>query len=166
MSTITQEPLLKVEDAAARLNVSPSTVYRLTGRGELPTVRVGAQLRIDPDAVGRTTALDLGKGRQVLLGRGIEPAGPMRQTPLAHLMVQSCTRARGTSLTRDQHVAIAGTDPRPQVGTAAWTETDEGREMDRRDRKAALVRLSPALGSDPVRRQSGSSSSPTTCAAR
>ena len=86
MSTITQEPRLKVEDVAARLDVSPSTVYRLTGRGELPTVRVGAQLRIDPDAVGRTTALDLGKGRQVLLGRGIEPAGPMRQTPLAHLI--------------------------------------------------------------------------------
>jgi excisionase family DNA binding protein len=34
-------PLLKVEDVAKRLNISPSLVYQMMQRGELPSVRIG-----------------------------------------------------------------------------------------------------------------------------
>jgi excisionase family DNA binding protein len=41
-------PLVSVTHAAARMGVSRATAYRLVTKGELPAVKVGAQLRIDP----------------------------------------------------------------------------------------------------------------------
>lgn len=40
--------LLRLEQVASRLAVSPSTVRRLIRRGDLPVVRVGRQLRVRP----------------------------------------------------------------------------------------------------------------------
>jgi excisionase family DNA binding protein len=37
--------LLNVEQAAAYLSLSPSTVYKLSSRGELPHVKLGGRLR-------------------------------------------------------------------------------------------------------------------------
>ena len=42
-------PLLSVAATAERLGVSDKTVRRLISSGVLPALRVGAQLRIDPD---------------------------------------------------------------------------------------------------------------------
>ena len=39
-------PLLSPREAAASLNVSRETVYRLIRTGQLPSLRVGGQLRI------------------------------------------------------------------------------------------------------------------------
>jgi excisionase family DNA binding protein len=41
--------LLNVGEVANRLGVSRLTVWRLIDRGELPALRVGRQLRLDPD---------------------------------------------------------------------------------------------------------------------
>jgi len=35
-----------VQEVAARLRVSPALIYKLTGRGELPCVRIGTAVRI------------------------------------------------------------------------------------------------------------------------
>lgn len=43
--------LLTVEQAAARMNISPRTVYRLADSGELAHVRIGRAIRISPDAI-------------------------------------------------------------------------------------------------------------------
>ena len=45
--------LLRIDDAARRLNVSKATVYRLIKRGQLPAVRVGGQIRLDPAELER-----------------------------------------------------------------------------------------------------------------
>lgn len=45
------EPLLTVEDVAAYLHLSRTTVYRLTWSGALRTVRVGSQVRIPASAL-------------------------------------------------------------------------------------------------------------------
>jgi excisionase family DNA binding protein len=42
-------PLLSVSATAERLGVSEKTVRRLISSGVLPALRIGAQLRIDPD---------------------------------------------------------------------------------------------------------------------
>ena len=47
------DKLLNVDELAARLDVSRSTVYDLTARGKLPALRVGRLLRYDPDAVAQ-----------------------------------------------------------------------------------------------------------------
>ncbi len=44
-------PLLKVDDEAALLGVSRSTLYRLAAAGDVPTIRVGHSLRFDHRAV-------------------------------------------------------------------------------------------------------------------
>ena len=41
--------LLSVGETAERLNVSPRTVYRLAESGELPVLRIGGSLRVDPN---------------------------------------------------------------------------------------------------------------------
>ena len=48
-NAVFDRPLLSVRDVAARLAVSELTVRRLIEAGSLPAVRVGRQLRIDPD---------------------------------------------------------------------------------------------------------------------
>ena len=50
MSITEQRPrLLTIADAAVRLNLSEHTVRRRIASGELPAVRLGALIRIDPD---------------------------------------------------------------------------------------------------------------------
>ena len=43
--------LITFDDLAARWGVSVRTLRRLEGRSEIPSVRVGAQVRFDPDAI-------------------------------------------------------------------------------------------------------------------
>ena len=45
-------PLLTVRDAAARLQVSERTLWRLIARGELAIHRVGRSVRIAPSDLG------------------------------------------------------------------------------------------------------------------
>jgi excisionase family DNA binding protein len=45
------QPLLKAEDVAERLAISRDRVYRLVERGDLPAVRIGLQLRFEPEAI-------------------------------------------------------------------------------------------------------------------
>ena len=45
--------LLTLHEVADRLAVSPRTIRRLVASGELPCLRVGAQLRFDPSDVLR-----------------------------------------------------------------------------------------------------------------
>ncbi len=49
MKTLEIPALLSVQEAAAHLRISKATTYRLIAAGELPAVRVGGQLRVDPD---------------------------------------------------------------------------------------------------------------------
>lgn len=45
------EQLLTVAEVAATLRLDPYTVRRWIGRGQLPAVRVGRELRIEPAAL-------------------------------------------------------------------------------------------------------------------
>lgn len=50
MSTnVDAPPLLSVREAAARLAVSSATVRRWIATGELPALRIGSSVRIDPE---------------------------------------------------------------------------------------------------------------------
>ena len=40
--------LMTVQDVAARLNLSDSTVYAMMRKGEIPAVKIGSQWRVDP----------------------------------------------------------------------------------------------------------------------
>jgi excisionase family DNA binding protein len=54
MSTTAPDcPLLNVYGAAQRLAVSEKTIRCLIRAGELPAVKVGASLRLDPDELDR-----------------------------------------------------------------------------------------------------------------
>jgi excisionase family DNA binding protein len=44
----TGTPLLTPIEVAQRLGVSKPTVYRLIGDGDLPALRIGGQIRVDP----------------------------------------------------------------------------------------------------------------------
>ena len=44
---------LTIPETAQRWKVSARTVRRMIQRGELPTFRVGRQIRVSPDAVAR-----------------------------------------------------------------------------------------------------------------
>lgn len=44
-------PMHTIEEVATWLNVARSTVYKLIERGELPVVKIGTAVRIDPEAV-------------------------------------------------------------------------------------------------------------------
>jgi excisionase family DNA binding protein len=46
-----RHPLLKIDDVATFLSVSTKTVRRMIGRGELPHIRVGRQVRIRWEAL-------------------------------------------------------------------------------------------------------------------
>ncbi len=48
--------LLRAEDVARRLSISPRAVYRLAERGELPAIRWGRVVRFDPEALERWLA--------------------------------------------------------------------------------------------------------------
>ncbi len=48
MTTPLSLPFLTVRDVANELRLDRSTVYRLVERGEIPAVRVGGSIRIDP----------------------------------------------------------------------------------------------------------------------
>ncbi len=48
MTNNPSEKLLKMSEAANRLNVSKSTVYRLIVAGTLPAIKIGKQIRIKP----------------------------------------------------------------------------------------------------------------------
>lgn len=41
--------LLKQDDAARRLAISPRKLWELTNRGEIPCVRIGRAVRYDPE---------------------------------------------------------------------------------------------------------------------
>lgn len=45
------EPLWRVADCARALSVHPRTIYLLSERGELPSVKIGRSLRFDPRAI-------------------------------------------------------------------------------------------------------------------
>ena len=46
--TATLEPLLSIEEVAEVLRVSQRSVYRLLGRGELPSLKVGHRTLVEP----------------------------------------------------------------------------------------------------------------------
>jgi excisionase family DNA binding protein len=54
---VPQERLLSVKEAAARLGVSTSTVYKLCAEGKLAHVRVSNAIRIAPGGFKGTKAL-------------------------------------------------------------------------------------------------------------
>ena len=56
MAPTTNELLLRVDAAAARLAVSRTTLYRMVQRGELPTVRIGSAVRVPVSALDRWLA--------------------------------------------------------------------------------------------------------------
>ena len=51
MSATLNQPLIDVRAAAELLNVSTRTIYTLVERAELPSVRVGGQIRFVPSAL-------------------------------------------------------------------------------------------------------------------
>jgi len=64
MSTVITQPLLSVPQAAELLSISVRTVYTLVDRGELPSIRVGGQIRFVPSVLESwlTGQPDGGKG--------------------------------------------------------------------------------------------------------
>jgi excisionase family DNA binding protein len=50
------ELLLRIDVAAERLAVSRATLYRMVQRGEIPTVRIGAAVRVPVSALERWLA--------------------------------------------------------------------------------------------------------------
>ncbi len=48
MHTFAPSRLLTVQETAERLAVSVDTIRRLIARGELPALKVGKQIRLDP----------------------------------------------------------------------------------------------------------------------
>jgi excisionase family DNA binding protein len=49
-------PLLRVEQAAKRLNLSRTKTYSLVARGELPSITIGYSRRIRPEDLERFVA--------------------------------------------------------------------------------------------------------------
>jgi excisionase family DNA binding protein len=43
--------LLRVAEVATRLDITEARAYELARTGALPTVRIGRQIRVDPDAL-------------------------------------------------------------------------------------------------------------------
>jgi excisionase family DNA binding protein len=56
MAPTTNELLLRVDAAAARLAVSRTTLYRMVQRGEIPIVRIGSAVRIPVSSLERWLA--------------------------------------------------------------------------------------------------------------
>jgi excisionase family DNA binding protein len=52
----TLEPLLSIDEAAAVLGISPRGLYRLIGRSDVVTVKVGNCTRIEPRELRRFIA--------------------------------------------------------------------------------------------------------------
>lgn len=51
MTAQLHEPLLTVQETAARLSISRRTVYDLIASGRMPAFRVGGQIRLSAEAV-------------------------------------------------------------------------------------------------------------------
>ena len=56
MAPTSNELLLRVDAAAARLAVSRTTLYRMVQRGEIPIVRIGSAVRIPVSSLERWLA--------------------------------------------------------------------------------------------------------------
>jgi excisionase family DNA binding protein len=54
--TNSEQLLLRIDTAAARLAVSRTTLYRLVNRGDIPTVRIGTAVRVPVSALERWLA--------------------------------------------------------------------------------------------------------------
>ena len=66
-------PLMTVDETAAFLKVSRRQVYRLLDSGELPAVRVGTRIRVDPDALRASLpALEIPQMRGPDLSRALD----------------------------------------------------------------------------------------------
>lgn len=76
---MTPQPLLTVDEAAARLAVSRRTVYNLVARGALEATHVGSLIRIDPAAIERFL-----RAHRIQIAAPPEPVPvPVRVTPAA-----------------------------------------------------------------------------------
>lgn len=68
LEPISKGPLLTVEEVSKRLSVPKSRAYELVRRDLLPVVRIGRQVRIDPEELEawiRRGGIDLKESRQV-----------------------------------------------------------------------------------------------------
>ena len=74
-----EDSLLTVSQVAQRLTVSAKTVRRLVERGELPALRIGSSVRVDPDEL-RTWLYDVATARDGRTARvdGDVPGGRER----------------------------------------------------------------------------------------
>jgi putative molybdopterin biosynthesis protein len=70
-----ESPLLTAEDVARRLRIKKYTVYELIKRGELPSSRVGKQVRVSQEELDRY----LRAGKTGPLFGGETPGGPRRR---------------------------------------------------------------------------------------
>jgi excisionase family DNA binding protein len=52
MQAQTETRLLRIPEVAARLDVTEARAYELARTGALPSVRIGRQIRVSPDALG------------------------------------------------------------------------------------------------------------------
>ena len=69
------DSMLTVYQVAERLTVSPKTVRRLVERGDLPALRIGGSVRVDPDELctwlcGVATTRDQLRGRRRQISDG------------------------------------------------------------------------------------------------
>lgn len=72
--------LLVVSEVASMLRVPPARVYKLGRNGDLPVVRIGRQVRVDPTVLGdwiREGGAGLGEGK---LPDGPRPGSPSGTT--------------------------------------------------------------------------------------
>lgn len=62
MTLVDHEPLLSTQETARLLNVSQATVRKLARSGDLPSLRVGRQLRFDAGAIVKPQQLHTARG--------------------------------------------------------------------------------------------------------
>lgn len=73
ITQVTEEALLTVKEVAELLGASVGWVYRHANLGTIPSVRFGALLRFDPDAIRA-----LKRGGTGRTPRGLRPVTPLR----------------------------------------------------------------------------------------
>jgi excisionase family DNA binding protein len=66
--------LLTIAEVAARLGITPARAYEACRRGLIPSVRIGRQVRVDPDALAKWIAA----GGQALPGGWRRDVGSLR----------------------------------------------------------------------------------------